>query len=451
MTDTKIKLPEAVSKIIDRITGAGYEAYAVGGCIRDMLLEREPDDFDITTSAMPEEIKGLFRRTIDTGIEHGTVTVMSGDIGYEITTYRIDGKYEDSRHPSNVTFTRSLREDLQRRDFTINAMAYNDKDGLQDPFDGVSDLKNGIIRCVGDPMKRLSEDALRIMRAVRFSAQLGYEIEDKTLEAMKVLAPNLELISKERIQVELVKLLCSDHPDKLRLAYECGITRVIMPEFDRMMECEQNNPHHCYSVGEHTIHTILNTENDRIMRLGALFHDMGKPELKKTDEEGIDHFHGHPEVSRTLAVDILRRLKFDNNTIKTASALAGFHDLYVDPTLKGVRRAMNKVGRDLFPMVLKMKYADIKAQSDFKREEKLEKLDKLTALYEEIVKQGDCVTIKDLAVSGRDLMDMGIPEGPGLREVLEKLLDAVIDEPSLNNRDSLIELVKKEYGNASKR
>ena len=444
MTDIMTGLPKEVENIIDKITEAGYEAYAVGGCIRDMLLGRIPDDYDITTSASPEEIKAIFRRTIDTGIEHGTVTVMSGDTGYEITTYRIDGKYEDSRHPSSVTFTRSLKEDLQRRDFTINAMAYNSKDGLQDPFNGVADLENGIIRCVGDPLKRLSEDALRIMRAVRFSAQLDYEIDTETLSAMKALAPNLELISKERIQVELIKLLTSDHPDRIRLAYECGITKVIMPEFDRMMECEQNNPHHCYSVGEHTIHTMLNTDNDKYMRLGALFHDMGKPECKKTDEEGIDHFHGHPEVSKELAVRILKRLKFDNNTIKISSDLARYHDLYVDPTPRGVRRAMNKVGRDLFPMVLKMKYADIKAQSDFKREEKLHKLDTLTALYEEILQNNDCVSIKDLAVTGRDLMTLGIPEGPGMKEVLLRLLDAVIDEPSLNNRDSLIELVKKD-------
>ncbi|MCR4787080.1 MAG: CCA tRNA nucleotidyltransferase [Lachnospiraceae bacterium] len=438
----KIKLPETVRKIINTITAAGYEAYAVGGCIRDMLLGKEPKDYDITTSAKPEEVKALFRRTIDTGIEHGTVTIMVKETGYEVTTYRIDGKYEDSRHPSEVKFTRSLKEDLLRRDFTINAMAYNDQDGLQDPFDGVSDLEKGIIRCVGDPMMRFGEDALRIMRAVRFSAQLGYEIETKTFEAMKALSGTLEKISKERIQAELEKLLCSDHPGNIRIAYETGITKVIMPEFDEMMQCEQNNPHHCYSVGEHTVHVVENIENDRYLRLGALFHDIGKPECKKTGEDGIDHFHGHPEVSRMMARNILRRLKFDNNTIKIVSELAGFHDLYVDPTLKGVRKAMNKTGEDLFPMVLKIKYADIMAQSDFKREEKLDKLKILNELYEEIIKNKDCITVKDLAITGHDLIKMGVPEGPRIRQILQKVLDEVIDDPSLNNRDSLIELVK---------
>ncbi len=292
-----LSLPEDVNYIINTINRAGYEAFAVGGCIRDMVLNKVPNDYDITTSASPDKIKELFRRTIDTGIEHGTVTVMLKSTGYEVTTYRIDGKYEDGRHPASVNFTTSLEEDLLRRDFTINAMAYNEKDGLKDPFGGMEDIKRKIIRCVGDPKERFSEDALRMLRAVRFSAQLGYEIEEDTLEAIKLLAGNLKLISEERIQAELIKTVTSDNPDRLTVAYKTGLTAVFLPEFDRMMETPQNHPHHMYNVGIHTIRSMENIKNDKVLRLAMLFHDMGKPETRSIDENGIDHFYGHPAHS----------------------------------------------------------------------------------------------------------------------------------------------------------
>ena len=240
----KIKLPDNVKMILDRLHEAGFEAYAVGGCVRDSILGRIPGDWDITTNALPQDTKKLFKRTIDTGIEHGTVTIMVGKEGYEVTTYRIDGKYEDSRHPSEVTFTKNLTEDMKRRDFTINAMAYNDEEGIIDRFGGMEDIEKGLIRCVGNPKERFSEDALRIMRAVRFAAQLNYSIEDETKNAISELADTLKNISAERIQTELVKLLLSDHPERLMTAYELGITKVILPEFDRCMETPQNNPHH---------------------------------------------------------------------------------------------------------------------------------------------------------------------------------------------------------------
>ena len=442
-----IELPKEVKNIINTIIEAGYEAYAVGGSIRDCLIGRKPGDYDITTSAMPSDIKRLFRRTIDTGIEHGTVTVMIGDTGYEITTYRIDGKYEDSRHPKEVVFTRSLTEDLRRRDFTINAMAYNDEAGLVDPFNGQADLKDHIIRCVGDPMERLSEDALRIMRAVRFSAQLDYEIDEETKKAIYALAPNLKNISEERIEVELVKLVTSDHPEKLKDAYEMGITHVFMPEFDVVMKCEQNNPHHFLSVGEHTLLSMQNVENDKYLRLGMLFHDFGKPECKTTDEEGINHFHGHPLVSKKMAQNILRRLKFDNQTIQVVSKLVEYHDLDIDPTRKGVRHAINKVGEDIFPMVLKVKRADLMAQSDYMREEKIGKLDKIEEVYEEVKKLNECVSLKTLAVNGGDLIKEGFPSSPVLGKELQKLLLMVIDDPSLNQRETLLELAKEDLSN----
>ena len=272
----KIQLPEKVHNIIETLQSAGYEAYAVGGCVRDSLLGRTPNDWDITTSARPEETKRLFPRTIDTGIQHGTVTVMMNKEGFEVTTYRIDGEYEDSRHPKEVTFTASLEEDLKRRDFTINAMAYNEQDGLVDIFGGIRDIKAGVIRCVGNAEERFTEDALRMLRAVRFSAQLGYRIEEATRDAIRRLAPSLQRISAERIQTELVKLVTSPHPDYLRIAYETGITKEVLPEFDLCMETPQNNPHHCYNVGEHILHSMLAVEPDKVLRLGMLFHDIGK-------------------------------------------------------------------------------------------------------------------------------------------------------------------------------
>ena len=248
--DVKINIPDKAKDVIGTIMAAGFEAYVVGGCVRDSVLGRTPEDWDITTSARPEQVKALFPHTVDTGLQHGTVTVMMGREGFEVTTYRIDGKYEDCRHPENVTFTPSLREDLQRRDLTINAMAYNEEQGLVDIFGGMEDISEGIVRCVGDPRERFREDALRILRAIRFSAQLGYVIEEGTRKAAAELAPLLSKISAERIQTELVKLLVSPHPEYLRLAYECKVTAVFLPEFDKAMETPQRHPHHCYSVGE---------------------------------------------------------------------------------------------------------------------------------------------------------------------------------------------------------
>lgn len=311
----RIELPEAVRNIINTLQSAGYEAWAVGGCVRDSILGRVPDDWDITTSARPEQVKAIFKKTVDTGIQHGTVTVLWNRAGYEVTTYRIDGEYEDSRHPKEVQFTASLREDLRRRDFTINAMAYNEEAGLVDIFGGIEDIRAKKIRCVGDPMERFSEDALRMMRAVRFSAQLGYEIEEETEAAICRLSPTLQKISAERIRTELVKLLISPHPELLEACWRTGMTAVFLPEFDRMMETSQNNPHHCYNVGEHTIRAMKASAPEKTLRLALLFHDMGKPETKTTDGEGIDHFRGHEVKSSDMARTVMRRLKFDNNTI----------------------------------------------------------------------------------------------------------------------------------------
>ena len=439
----KISLPKDVEYIINTLQRAGYEAYAVGGCVRDTILNREPDDWDITTSAKPMEIKKLFPVTIDTGIQHGTVTVLRNHVGYEVTTYRIDGEYADNRHPKEVIFTASLKEDLLRRDFTINAMAYNHEDGIIDEYGGLNDISDGIIRCVGNPYDRFSEDALRIMRAVRFSAQLGYRIEEETSKAIVKLAPNLSTISAERINTELTKLLLSPNPDYLRDACRLGITRVVLPEFDKCMECEQVNPHHCYSVGEHTLHSLRFVPNDRVLRYTMLFHDFGKPDTRSVGEDGRMHFYGHPLVSERMASDIMHRLKFDNDTLHAVKLLCRNHDLEIIEDKKHVRRAMNKLGSDNFSKLLMVKRADCMAQSDYKREEKLASLDKLESIYNEIVSAKECVCMKDLAVCGRDLIDLGVKPGPAMGAILGKLLSMVIDEPSLNDREVLLDMVKK--------
>lgn len=434
-----IDAPISVMKIIETLEQAGFEAYTVGGCVRDSLLGRNPSDWDITTSARPEQVKALFSHTIDTGIQHGTVTVMLEHVGYEVTTYRIDGEYEDSRHPKEVIFTPLLTEDLKRRDFTINAMAWNPRAGIIDEFGGMEDLDEGIIRCVGSPEERFSEDALRMMRAVRFSAQLGYEIEPATKAAIRKLAPNLKHVSAERIQVELVKLVESMHPDYLRVAYETGITKVVLPEFDRCMETEQHNPHHCYTVGEHILHSMLAISSNRYLRLAMLLHDIAKPEKKRTDEQGIDHFHDHQEASAEMAKVILRRLKFDNETIRIVSKLISFHDYRFPAERRSVRRAVWKVGEDLFPMLLQVKAADTMAQSLFEREEKLEWIARVGELYQEILKDKECLSLKDLAVTGRDLIQAGCAPGPELGRILNEMLQDVLEHPEHNTKEYLLQ------------
>lgn len=442
----KITLPRKVLMIINNLQLHGYEAFAVGGCVRDSILARRPEDWDITTSAKPEEIKRLFRRTVDTGIEHGTVTVIIGKDSYEVTTYRVDGAYEDGRHPKEVRFTSRLEEDLQRRDFTINAMAYNDDVRLVDVFGGMKDLNHHLIRCVGDPRDRFSEDALRILRAVRFSAQLNFPIEPDTAEAIKELAPTLEKISAERIQAELVKLLVSPHPERIRDAYELGITKVILPEWDAMAGVEQNTPHHRYDVAEHTIRAMKYVKRDKILRLTMLFHDMGKPSTKTTDENGRDHFKGHALVSEEIARKVLRRLKFDNETVKTVTRLVCYHDYRMEATPKNVRRAMNRIGVELFPYYLAVRMADAKAQSPYRRREKIENIVAVRKLYQEALLEEDCVTLRQLAVSGRDLMDLGMNPGREIGSMLSELLEYVIDDPKRNEKEILRGYVKEKLG-----
>ncbi|MBR0410220.1 MAG: CCA tRNA nucleotidyltransferase [Eubacterium sp.] len=445
----QIKLPVHVSKILNILEAHNYEAYVVGGCVRDCLLGKSPADWDITTSARPEQVKALFPRTIDTGIKHGTVTIMMGKSGYEVTTYRVDGIYEDHRRPSEVTFTDSLKEDLMRRDFTINAMAYNESRGLVDLFGGADDLKRGMIRCVGDPEERFEEDALRMMRAIRFAGQLDFEIHEDTLRAIRTKRELLRNVSAERIQMELLKMMISDHPDIIRTAWEVKLTDIFLPEFNQMMITPQNNPHHRFTVGEHTLHALTCIPANPILRLAILFHDIGKPLTRSTDEEGIDHFYRHDKVSSQLTRVILKRLKFDNRTIDLVTTLILYHDTrFKDPRGNGrrqVRRMMHKVGPSLFPYLLKVMEADVRAQSTYMQEMKLDILAETEEACQEILAAEDCLSLKDLKINGNQLKDLGISEGKTIGSILNTLLSMVLEHPELNEYIYLEELALKIY------
>ena len=468
----KISMPNDVEHIINRLEENGYEGYAVGGCVRDVMLGREPKDWDITTSAKPEEVKALFRRTIDTGIEHGTITVMLGDQGYEVTTYRMDGEYEDHRHPKEVIFTPNLVEDLKRRDFTINAMAYNPHTGIVDEFDGMGDLERKCIRCVGDPMERFEEDALRMLRGVRFAGQLLFTIDENTKHAIARKAPTLVNVSAERIRTELTKLLLSDGIDRLMLAVETGLIQYFLPEFEKMLQTRQNNPHHCFDVGMHCLaateqvgplyeeHRDLFEACDwshekirTILAYAALLHDIAKPDCLQTDAEGMDHFYRHPEVGAEKVQELLRRLKFDNDTIHMVTRIVRYHDCrhencylngeYSPKGKKGMRRLMNRIGVDAMPFLFVLQKADLYAQSDYQKEEKLCKLNAAIRAYREVLENREAVKVSDLAIGGAELIQNGVKPGPELGRMLNELLNRVMEEPKLNERDTLLGMVKK--------
>ncbi len=438
----KINLPDNVNFIIQSLQNHGYEAFAVGGCVRDSIIGRLPNDWDITTSALPSQIKSVFKRTVDTGIEHGTVSVLIDKEAYEVTTYREDSDYKDFRHPSSVEFVKSLEEDLLRRDFTINAMAYNYERGLVDPFDGLGDLHKKIIRCVGNPTARFSEDALRILRAVRFSAQLSFDIEENTKAAIQDLSHTLKHISVERICTELIKLITSPHPEYIRTAYELGITKVFFKEFDIMMRTPQNSPFHIYSVGEHTIKAMQSIDNDKILRLTMLLHDIGKPDARTTTPGGKDHFKKHAVLGVPMAKAFMRRLNMDNDTIKKVSLLIRYHDWRFDPTPENVRYAVSIIGKDLFPFFLKVQLADTSAKSDYKKQEAYDRIAQISEQYDIVISENHCVCIRDLCISGSDIIALGCPQGQRVGLILNRVLLHVIQNPQNNDKDHLREYIK---------
>lgn len=450
----RFQIPQKVNDIIEALMQQGYEAYAVGGCVRDMVLGREPEDWDITTSATPKQVKKIFPRTVDTGIVHGTVTVLLDKEHYEVTTYRLDGVYEDNRHPKEISFTSSLNEDLKRRDFTINAMAYNEKEGFIDLFGGMEDIKNGQIRCVGSAEERFSEDALRILRAVRFSAQLGFQIEEETRKAIKSKVANLNNISAERIRVELTKLLLSDHPEKLKELYETGITDVVLPEFNAMMSTGQKNIHHIYTVGEHTLRAVseiagkleekrFDPRERTILRWTMLLHDIEKPNTISVGKDGQNHFYGHQEKGAQTAKNILRRLKFDNDTIDAVVHLIRWHDYRFVLTPAGMRKAMAKIGKEYMELLFEVNRADTSAKNPKHTGEKYERLEAAKELYRQVIEREECVSLKELDINGRDLIAAGLKPGRELGELLNRLLIEVLENPELNQRETLLALAEQ--------
>lgn len=433
-------IPEDVKEVLKVLHDQGHEAYIVGGCVRDMILGDEPHDYDITSSAEPVEVKGLFKHTIDTGIEHGTVTVMLNKVGYEVTTYRVDGDYTDHRRPDQVHFTKSLKEDLKRRDFTINAMAYNEEEGIVDLFNGREDLDNGVIKCVGNPLERFEEDALRMLRAIRFAARFHFEIEEKTSEAIRSLSGLISKVSAERIHVELTKTLCSDYPEDIEKLVTYGLIEHVIPEFMPNINMAQNHPYHVYTVDQHTYACLKHTAPTEALRWAIYLHDIGKGYSKTTDEDGIDHFYGHVQKSVELSRDILNRLKFDNKTKKRVLDLIDYHDYRFKPSLKATRRAMAKMGKDLFLDYIEVQKADISGQAPDKCEARIEELAVKTELYHELIEKQACVTIKDMAISGNDLMALGMERGQAVGLLLHYLLDQVIENPSLNKEETLLQM-----------
>ena len=400
----KISLPKEVKHIIDILTQNGYEAYAVGGCVRDSILGRVPGDWDITTSALPQQVKTLFRRTIDTGIQHGTVTIMLGKNGYEVTTYRIDGKYEDSRHPESVEFTPNLEEDLKRRDFTINAMAYNDENGIVDIFGGIDDIRNRIIRCVGNAHDRFTEDALRILRAVRFSAQLGFEIDKATKEAARELAPTLVKISRERIHTELNKLLLSDNPDYFSVVYELGVMKVIISELEGVNSGDIDR----LKV------LIKRTKPCLPERYASLLSIIGK--------------------DKTRAV--LKGLKLDNATISMAVKLVEYLGITPALTEPQMRHYINEVGKEDALRVIDFNLA-------FASEGEYKGYTDMRNICVTVLERGDCTSLKELRITGKLLMNSGFEAGKQLGGLLEELLLEVLDNPALNDTEYLLERAKE--------
>lgn len=435
----KFDIPAEVFFILQELNRNGYEAFIVGGCVRDALLDKTPHDYDICTSATTDEIINTFpyEEIIPTGLKHGTVTIVINNESFEVTTYRIDGKYSDNRRPDQVKFTNNLIEDLKRRDFTINAMAYSPFIGLIDPFNGQSDLKDKIIRCVGNPYERFNEDGLRIMRAIRFSAQLGFNIEPCTKIAMNELVDNLGNISNERISSELYKIMSSDY--SYLIIKNTEILCKIIPEFRDCVNYNQNNPYHAYTLHKHTAVALIEAINpDVIVNLSILFHDIGKPHCCTTGEDGYFHFKGHGRISADMTETIMKRLKFDNNTISKVKELVLYHDATFEVGKKYIKRWLNKLGEEQFRRLLKIRIADIKAQSFKYEKERINKITDIQMLLDEVLQNEECFTLKDLAINGKDLIECGVSQGKIIGEILNTLLAMVIDGEVDNNKDNLL-------------
>ena len=437
----KINIPADANELIHTLQNNGHSAYIVGGCVRDSILGRTPHDYDICTSATPSEMLEIFKdkKIIETGLQHGTVTVVVNGEPYEITTYRIDGIYSDNRRPDSVTFTDKLVEDLRRRDFTINAMAYNDEEGLIDPFNGMEDIKYKKISCVGCAEDRFQEDALRILRAIRFAAQLEFTIMPGTDREIHKQYKNLENISIERINSEFCKIVSSDDFCVELLLYK-DVFSLFIPELKDMFDFPQNNPWHIWDVFGHTIHAVEYCDSDDLtVRLAVFFHDFGKPHSYHDGEDGIRHFKGHGKVSADMTDSIMKRLRFDNETRNNVVELVYYHDATFEIGKKYVKRWLNKIGEKQFRRLLQVKKADNKAQNLELSSVRIKELSEIEALIDEVLQEDECFSLKDLAVNGKDLIGVGYKSGKELGNTLNKLLQLVIDGDCPNEKEKLLQ------------
>lgn len=439
-------MPKNVDTAINLLQSAGFEAYAVGGCVRDSLLGKTPNDWDITTSAKPEDMKSVFINfhCIDTGIKHGTVTVVIDGEPLEITTFRLDGEYEDNRHPKSVTFTSNLGADLGRRDFTVNAMAYSKMTGTVDLFGGQNDLKNKIIRCVGDPDRRFNEDALRILRALRFASALDFEIEEKTAQSLLKNRALLGNISEERIAKELLKLVCGKGAKRILTDF-APVLFEILPELQPMYKNSHDNPHHCYDIYEHTLIAVESIDPEPTLRFAMLLHDCGKPAVKKFDENGVAHFYGHQRISAEISAQILAWLKVSNKFRDEILFLVSNHDRWeLYENTEKMPRYLSKFGLDGVLKLLKVMRADVLAQSPEYRY-RLDQIADAEETAKNLAAQKPCLSLSELQINGRTLMDIGIPQGRKLGAVLAQLLDEVIDGVTKNTQEALTTRAREIY------
>ncbi len=443
--NTTILLPKEVEYIIDTFYNAGYKAYAVGGCVRDSLMNKQPYDWDICTNALPQTVKQLFtaHNVIETGIKHGTVTLVIDKTPYEITTFRKETTYSDNRHPDSVAFVTSLEDDLSRRDFTVNAMAYNHYDGLIDLFNGRVDLANKIIRAVGNPDKRFNEDALRILRALRFASTLEFTIEAETKKAIQKNKQLLNNIAKERIWAEFKKLMLGAGCVEI-LRQFADVIAVFIPDITPMIGFKQNHPMHCFDVWEHTLHALDNAHADLLLRLSVLFHDIGKPKTHFTDEKGISHFYGHNNVSKDIALNTLSVLKVENKLKNDVVTLVDFHDRIITPSTKSVKRTIYKIGSErLFKLLLQVKLCDIKAQTPLIVNERVEEINNISNIFNKLQNDNKLVTtVKELNINGNDIILLGVKSGKNIGKILNKLLAMVIDNKLENNHDELLKMAE---------
>lgn len=438
-----IRIPPEVRGILMTLKRAGYEAYAVGGCVRDSLLGKKPQDWDICTSARPEQTQACFDHCVLTGVKYGTVTVLRGPKAYEITTFRGESDYSDSRHPGQICFLDSLYEDLSRRDLSINAMAADPDGVVTDHFDGLHDLRHGLIRCVGEAKERFAEDALRILRALRFASRFDFTIESRTAQAIHDLKDSLLRVSPERIRKELSGLLVGKGVQRILEEFS-DVLAVILPELAPTMGFEQKNPHHLYDVYGHSLRCVTLVPETEALRLAALLHDIGKPRCFRLDEAGVGHFYGHAEKSGELCGALLRRLHYDNKTVAYVTALVREHDLYLQPaTEKGLRRYLSRLGEEALRDLIALRRADALATGTADKEALEAGLKETEGMLDRLLVQEGRFTLADLAVNGNDLLAMGVPRGQTIGKLLNRLYDAVIEGICQNQREDLVKYAQK--------